>query len=93
MTASFDDTPDDRSRRGLRGIGRYLVSPLRRLVQNGEDAQTLRVLAMSDAELADALTTEVYAAQNADDEIWVEGAAVLQEAARRLRERGRVDAA
>ena len=87
MTASFDDSPDDRSARGLRGVGRYLMSPLRRLVAKGDDPQVLRARAMSDAELADALTEEVYAAQNADDEIWVEGAAVLQEAARRLRAR------
>jgi hypothetical protein len=71
--------------RGLTRLGRYLVSPLRRLLATGEDPQARRAAAMTDGALADALEREVFAAQNADDEIWIEGLPLVQEAARRLR--------
>lgn len=73
--------------RGLARLGRFLTSPLRRLLASSDDAEATRARDLTDAELADALTREVVAAQNADDEIWVEGMAYVEEAARRLKAR------
>lgn len=85
--ASEDASGDGVSERRFARLGRLLTSPIRRLLANPEDPHVVRARAMTDAELADALSTEIYAAQNADDEIWVEGAAYVAEAARRLRGR------
>lgn len=86
MTADAGDDRDAAARQGgLSRIGRFLTSPLRRLVSNSTDSETARARAMTDHELADALEREVYAAQNTDDEIWVEGGTLIEEAARRLR--------
>ncbi|MFD1703759.1 hypothetical protein ACFSCV_12180 [Methylopila henanensis] len=89
MTETLDDPPGSRPHGGLSRLGRFLTSPLRRLLANADDPATVRARTMSDAELAEALGREVYAAQNADDEIWVEGMALVEEAARRLAGRER----
>ncbi|MFD1332482.1 hypothetical protein ACFQ4O_10780 [Methylopila musalis] len=88
MSGSFGDDGDGPPRpRRISGLGRYLMMPLRSLLPRSEDPEVVRARALTDAELADALTTEVHAAQNADDEVWVEGLPLITEAARRLRER------
>ncbi|GLK75430.1 hypothetical protein GCM10008171_06840 [Methylopila jiangsuensis] len=88
MSGSFGDGGDGPAPpRRIGGLGRYLMMPLRSLLSRAEDPEVARARAMTDAELADALVTEIHAAQNADDEVWVEGLPLVAEAARRLRER------